>query len=334
MKILINGATGFVGSCFVRHFASQSYDVLASGRSAAPAALLNLARYQRADICRSMTPVQADAVVHVAALASDSASFAQLLAANVEGTKQLFYATSDCPVFIYISSSSVYDNQTAEHREDELCDDYQRLSPYGRSKRLAEDWLLQQDWSRRTLIILRPRAVYGPGDRLLLPRLMRLVRGGRILRPGSMQISCSLTYIGNLAASVQAALVFTEMQPGGAHIFNVADAEPYKLREVVNQLLSAVYGRELPVLELPLAPLKALAVLSEYLPGASALTRFGLSAVSQSCVLNLEKSKQLLGYNPVENLWSVLPALSAWVNRVGLGAVRTGRADLPWAEGH
>lgn len=173
--------------------------------------------------------------------------------------------------------------------------------------------------------------MYGPGDRQLLPRLLRLARDGRILSPGDLRVSSALTYAGNLAEAVQRSLDYAEKKAGGTYIFNVADTETYELRGVVCRLLSAVYAQELPVLEMPLPALKLLAGVLEHLPVASSFTRFSLETVSQPSVLSLDKIKTELSYQPAVNFWEVLPDIQAWVERTGLVAVRAGQADLPWA---
>lgn len=330
MKLLITGATGFVGANLVRHFAGQ-HVVVATGRSATPVGLPEGVAFHPVDLSRPLRGVfpKVEAVIHAAALASDTASEKELAAANGTGTRHLFEATRDGPIFIYISSASVYDNQKTLHLEDEAVD-YQRLSAYGRSKRAAEEWLLQQDWSTRTLVILRPRAIYGPGDRVLLPRLLGLVRHGRIISPGAMRIQCSLTHVDNLGAAVAHSLNWAEKQSGGAHIFNIADAQPYEMREVVGRLLSTLHGRELPFWPLPITPLRGLVAMTEGLGLARRLTRFGLAAVSESCVLDTEKIRQVLDFQAVENFYSALPKIAEWAKRIGLQEVKAGGADLPW----
>ena len=268
-------------------------------------------------------------MVHAAALASDSASARDLKAANVDGTRHVFEATQHCRVFVYISSASVYDHWQSLHREEEPVD-YQLLSAYGQSKRQAEDWLMQQDWSGRTLVILRPRAVYGPGDRVLLPRLLRLVRGNRMVIPGTMRVQSSLTHVENLCAAVAGSLDFVAEQPGGIHRFNVADAAAYDLREVVGCLLPAVYGRALTFRTLPIAPLYALSTLAENLRVPTSFTRFGLAALTQSCLLDVKKITDTLDFQASRNFWESLPEITAWANRVGVKALRAAETDLPW----
>ncbi|MCC6281316.1 MAG: NAD(P)-dependent oxidoreductase [Saprospiraceae bacterium] len=328
-ELHITGTTGFVGAALLRHFAAAGYRVSGSGRSAAPKALLDIAAYHQADISRPIAPMEADVVVHAAALASDSASAAALLLANVTGVRHVFEATQSCPLFIYISSSSVYDNHQSEHREEEPVD-VQLLSAYGRSKRMAEDWLIAQDWSRRTLVVLRPRAVYGKGDRQLLPRLMRLVRGGRIFIPGDMRVQSSLTHIGNLCAAAEVCLQHFTQHPGGIHLFNVADAAPYDMREAVDALLSGVYGRKLAFVELPLAPLRAFAGIMEQWRIPTSFTPLSLASVSQHNILYLDKITQTIGFQSHLNLWNDVGNISTWAKQVGIKALRSADPLLPW----
>ena len=326
-RIFITGATGFVGASLVRHFAATGREVLANGRTVPPLPLLAMAKYVQADIEKRIPVQAADVVIHAAALASDAAGWDALKNANLEGTRHVFEATRDCPCFIYISSSSVYNSKKSLHQEDESVD-RQRLSPYGRSKRLAEDWLLEQDWSKRSLYILRPRAVYGLGDRVLLPRMLRLVRAGQILSPGDMRISSSLTHVGNLCTAVELCIAQSSK---GAQVFNVTDGPIYEMRSVVHQLLSEIHGKALPFRSLPYRPIQAIASILEQLHLSRQFTLQSLSEVSQEKVLDIQKISQNLGYQPYQDFWSVLPELVSWVHQVGLERILKAEADLPWS---
>lgn len=329
-RMFITGATGFVGANLVRHFATGGWELRANGRGIPPLPLLDLAQYVEADIRKPLPPQPAEVVIHAAALASDTASREALYQANLMGTRHVFEASRNCACFIYISSSSVYAHADHAHIETENVD-HHKLSPYGLSKRNAEDWLLEQDWSSRSLYILRPRAVYGPGDRVLLPRLLRLVRAGRIFAPGEMRVSSSLTHVDNLCGAVEACVA--HWRSGGtiqAQTFNVADSEPYEMRNVVQQLLSNIHGKELPFKALPLLPMEALANVLIQLKLARQFSPYALAAVSKNAILDLQKITRTLGYVPRRNLWESLPELASWVQRVGVQRVKQADPELPW----
>ncbi len=105
------------------------------------------------------------------------------------------------------------------------------LTPYAASKAAAERALE----GRPGTVVLRPHAVYGPGDRTLLPRVLEAVRGGRLFLPGDGTAPQSLTHIGNLTAAVLRAC--DPAAPPGT--YNVADAEPVPVGEALCALLAA-----------------------------------------------------------------------------------------------
>jgi len=326
-RIFITGATGFVGASLVRHFAATGWEVLANGRIAPPLPLLSMAKYVQADIEKRIPVQAADVVIHAAALASDAARWDALKNANLEGTRHVFDATRNASCFIFISSSSVYSNQNSVHQEDENVD-RASLSPYGRSKRLAEDWLMEQDWSKRSLYILRPRAVYGLGDRVLLPRMMRLVRFGQIIAPGDMRVLSSLTHVDNLSAAVELCI---NQHFKGTQIFNISDGQSYEMRAVVQRLLSAIHGQKLPFRSLPYWPIQALAGILGRLHLSKQFTAQSLSEVSKEKILDIQKISKTLGYQPKQDFWNALPEIVTWIHKVGLERIRKAEADLPWS---
>jgi len=340
-----------VGASLVRHFAALGWEVLAHGRTKPAAPLLSLAKYVQADLENALPHQACDAVIHAAALASDTANWDALKKANLDGTRHVFEATRDCPCFVYISSSSVYDGRNDVHHEHESVD-RQLLSPYGISKRMAEDWLLEQDWSQRSLYILRPRAVYGLGDRVLLPRLLRLVKRGQIFSPGDMRVSSSLTHVDNLCAAIELcvreAFLTTELseslipiksgseslKPRGVQIFNVADGKTYEMREIVHRLLSEIHGKQLPFRTVPLLPLRYLAGVLERLDLAKQFTPYSLASVSKNCTLDITIIKKCLGYQPRQDFYSTLPEIASWVKHLGVERVKMADRDLPWQSLH
>ncbi|GAA1597499.1 hypothetical protein GCM10009828_023870 [Actinoplanes couchii] len=92
------------------------------------------------------------------------------------------------------------------------------MTAYGRTKAEGERLALEAG-----AVVLRPRAVYGPGDPHLLPRLQRVVRGGRALLPGP-DVLLSLTAVENLA---DACLTAAGRQPHDDACPTAADRQPH-----------------------------------------------------------------------------------------------------------
>ena len=82
-------------------------------------------------------------------------------------------------------------------------------------------------------MILRPHAVYGPGDTTLLPRILAGVRRGRLVLPDGAEVRHSLTHIGNLVLAVRRAL--DPASPRGT--YNIADDMPVLLSAVLQEFL-------------------------------------------------------------------------------------------------
>ncbi|MEL6925461.1 MAG: NAD(P)-dependent oxidoreductase, partial [Bacteroidota bacterium] len=241
MKIAITGATGFVGAQLVRHFAKAGHQIIAIGRTEhPPTKLTQQAAYMRADINDPLPAIDCDVCIHTAGLADDRAGRDALMRVNCVGTQHVFEACAGAKVFIHISSASVYATGDVLHKEaDEPA--LEALSWYGQSKRRAEQYLLRENKTRpwQGLFILRPRAIYGVGDRVLLPRILKLKKGNWLPVPGDLRVRASLTHIRNLIHAVDCCL---QMKVQKAEIYNVCDDQVYELRRVVQQLMEARYG--------------------------------------------------------------------------------------------
>ncbi len=131
-------------------------------------------------------------VVHLAG-AVRGARYGDFHRANVEGSRNLFLALAgqpEPPRLLFFSSLAA--------REP-------RLSWYGRSKKEAEDALRETAVTALPWTILRPPAVYGPGDRELLPLLRTMARGIAPL-PGSAAARASLLHVDDAVSATLACL--------------------------------------------------------------------------------------------------------------------------------
>lgn len=327
--ISITGATGFIGAHLIRHFADLGYPVEAVGRQQDPPVLLyRYADYLQADITKKVPPLAGDIIIHTAALASDSANWRNLFQTNGAGTRHVYEAATHAPLFIHISSASVYPFQPTALVETDA-DRQEISSPYGKSKYLSEQ-VLKAYRREKNIAVLRPRAVYGVGDRVLLPRILNLVRGEKIVVPGDLNIQVSMTHIDNLTAAIEAVINRKELE--NFQVWNVADERVYKLRKVVKELLSGIYKKDLSYLGLPVAPLRCMAKTLQYLGISSNFTPQSLDYVTRSTVLDIEKIQRGLAYSASTDFYQVLPKLSSWVDKVGMERVKQADRSLPWLE--
>ncbi len=324
MTIIITGATGSLGASLVRYFSAKGHNVIASGRDATPPpALMQYATYFPADIRKPFTFPEADICIHTAALSDDKASYRDLYTPNVLGTKNVAEAASHCRMFIQISSSSVYLPENFPITE-ELAgrQNNKKLSSYGRSKLEAEE-ILGATSKHETCFVLRPRAFYGPGDRVILPRLLKLIPNGEFRRPGKMNNAVSLTHYDNFNAAVE---LCVNSNIKGNHIFNVTDKQTYILSDVIRKIATELYGRPPVEKEIPIYVLQLLSFLH-----IGGITPLLVRSFTKNMVLDITKFENATGYKPVTDLDNALSGLGNWVRSVGgAEAIRSGDRKFAW----
>lgn len=296
--------------------------MLALGRSAKPpAGLQQYATYLSADITTGIPSLEATVCIHCAGLASDKASATALNHVNITGTQNVFQQIN-CSHFVYLSSASVYPPNNLLHTEEEEIDEA-ALSPYGYSKLKAEEYLLQQQEKKR-ISILRPRGVYGIGDRILLPRILRLVKGPFLVTPANLQYHISITNIENLLYATD--MLLQVPLTATAEIYNVVDDSEQTFEEVIRNVL-ALTGKK-PVTQIKV-PQRVLAVLGRLFPKSDINTNT-LKYYLCNHVLSNEKIKAILQTGFPCNFNSYKSKYSKWIQQQGMHEIQKGSAALPW----
>lgn len=327
MRIIITGATGSLGAYLTRYFSRQGHEVIASGRVAQPpAALLQYARYHQADLAGDFSLPEADVCIHTAALADDKASYQQMYAPNVLGTERVARASAHCETFVQISSTSVYLPGSAPINEEMVPRDrIKALSDYGRSKLDAEDMLLRMSQHPRCFI-LRPRVLYGIGDKVILPRMLKSVNKGKLTYPGKMDNRVSLTHYDNLIQAIECCLASPKQ---GAQIYNVADAQPYTLGEVIRATTTQLYGHPLPEKQVPIWLVRILALLK-----IGGITPLLIRNFTEDMIIDTTRIQTELGYQPQQDYLSALPGMARWVQEIGgIEAIERAEKELAWRTG-
>lgn len=192
--IAITGATGFAGRHAVAELLRRGHRLKALVRKPQLAGLPDSVETIEGDLHgrealeRLLRGV--DAVVHLAGAIS-ALKPQQYFRVNAEGSFALAEAAlrAGTPRFVHVSSLAAREPQ---------------LSPYGASKRAGEDAIEAMSQGLNA-IVLRPPAVYGPGDRATLPLLKELTRGVATI-PGRADARFSLIHVGDLARLIAEAV--------------------------------------------------------------------------------------------------------------------------------
>lgn len=273
MKVAVTGAAGFVGGAVARHLREHGHEVTPLTR-------------REWDITTGRFPLSVDAVVHCAALADDSAPLGTAMLANRIGTRNVVASAGGARI-VHISTSSVYDAFVPSVRIDEDAPLPARfLSSYSESKVAAEAELPVD------AVVLRPHAVYGPGDRTLLPRVLAGIRGRRLVLPEGAAVRHTLTHIDNLTAA--AALALT----GPAGVYNVGDDTDVLLSAVLTEFLARRGRPDVAITGIPYPVAFAAAGVLEKLSRHPRLTRYAVSQLGMERTLDLTRARTLLRYAP------------------------------------
>ncbi|AWN22553.1 short-chain dehydrogenase [Deinococcus irradiatisoli] len=316
MRILVTGATGFLGGAAALALAQAGHEVIATGRDPLRGAALEaqgltfLAADLRGDPAPLVRPV--DAVLHCAARSTLWGRWPDFYADNVQVSARLAQACARSGVrLVHVSTPSVYNATGLTRRVPESIPVGPRFdSLYARSKYLAE---LEVRAALPDAAILRPRGLYGPGDTSLMPRLVRALRSGRLPRLTRQEVHTELTHVGN---AVHAARLALEQPAAG--LFNVTDGVTVPIWATLDRLADRL-GTPRPARVVPARWVEGAATLLEAAyrlrPGTPEppITASAVRLLTRPMTLDLTRARERLGYapliHPAEGLAEVLAGL-------------------------
>ncbi len=242
MKLLITGASGFVGSYFIKKY-GPDYEIKTFS-------------FLKDDF-ESLDCSGVDVVFHLSALVHQmgGASAEEYEKVNVIQTLKLAKKAKESGVkqFVFMSTVKVYGEETnTKYTENSICNPEDE---YGKSKLKAERELLKLEDESFRVSIVRTPIVYGYGVKANIRSLVSLVSKVPVLPFGGIDNRRSMVYVGNLCHLVD---VVIEQQEAG--IFLASDDEPLsttKLIELIAKNLNKkVYLIKIPFFESLLKTLK------------------------------------------------------------------------------
>jgi nucleoside-diphosphate-sugar epimerase len=293
VRIAVTGASGFIGGSIATALADREHDVTGFGRTRAGWSH-PLATYSIWDLTSGPHERgEFDTVVHCAALADDWARPDLAERVNVQGTRAVIGSFPGAR-FVHLSTSSVYDAFTPSRHARETEPLPQRfLSAYSATKAAAE-----LEFAGTDAVILRPHAVYGPGDRTLLPRVIAAVRGRTLRLPEGAKVDHTLTHVDNVVDAVIHSLA--PSAPGG--VYNIGDATDVPLNAVITEFLHRRGMPDVRISSVPYAVAFAAAGALESVARATRrrppITRYAVSQLGLERTLDLTAARTRLGYDP------------------------------------
>ena len=306
-KVLVTGATGFLGKYVVKELVEYGYQVRAFGRNSKVGRSLenSSVSYFQGDLTKADDVLEAckgmDLVVHAGALSTVWGPWEDFYQANVLGTKYVLEACRQASIqrLVYVSSPSIYaapKDQLGIKESD--APEENNLNNYIRSKLASEK--LFKDYPDVSSIILRPRGLFGIGDTSILPRVIKLSQKIGIPLIGDGRQLMDMTCVENVALAIRLAL---EVPEAKGEVYNITNGEPRAFRDLLEESLTGL-GYPIKYRKIPASLLSGIASGLEFLykslnlKGEPPLTRYTYYLLRYSQTLDISKAERELEYRP------------------------------------
>lgn len=310
MKILVTGASGFIGSYIVEEALKQGLETWAAIRLTSSRQYLNDERIHfinlnlssQEDLEKELEGHDFDYIVHAAG-ATKCLHAQDFYRVNTEGTKHLVDAVLHLgmPIkrFVFISSLSVFGAVKEQQPYQEITeeDTPKPNTAYGKSKLAAEEYLdsIGNDFP---YIILRPTGVYGPREKDYF-LMAKSIKGHVDFAVGFKRQDITFVYVQDV---VQAVFLALDRGRDGRKYF-LSDGEVYNSSEFSNLLCKELGSPWLLRIKAPICVLKIVTFFGEYLGRLtgrmSALNQDKYNILKQrNWRCDIEPTCDELGYHP------------------------------------
>lgn len=330
MKVLVTGATGFLGEYVVEQLRARGDEVRGFCRTPSErlaklgveTALGDITdRAAVVNACRGM-----DAVIHTAAIAGIWGPWDLFYSTNTLGTRYVIEGCREQGVqrLVYTSSPSVtFDGKPQSGVDESVPYPTRWLAHYPQTKALAEQEVLaaHQPGTLHTCS-LRPHLIWGPRDRHLIPRLLDRARRGKLKRVGDGMNLVDIIYVENAAAAHLSALDrLAEPNPVGGKAYFLSQGEPVNCWAWINDVLKLAglpHVRKLVPFVAAYAVGGALEVAYKFLRKEKEeplMTRFLACQLAMDHYFDIKNARTDLAYQPQVSTHQGMLRLRAWLHK-------------------
>jgi nucleoside-diphosphate-sugar epimerase len=325
MRVLVTGGTGFTGSALVLRLLEQGHSVVALDykpglqsdelRSHGAEVIIGSVT-DRAAVEQSMKGVEF--VFHLAAAFRElNVPNSYYDEVNVQGTRLVLEAARGRGVrkFVYCSTCGVHGNVEAPPANEDA--PIRPADYYQRTKYEAEPLVKREAGGSMETVILRPAAIYGPGDPERFFMIFKRVSRGTFPMFGSGRTLYHPLYIDNL---VDAFLLCIPEGAGKGREYLIADREYYPIEEIVRAVARAL---DVPVRipHFPVLPVVALGHVMERVCQPLGITPpifpRRVDWYRQNRAFDISRAQRELGYEPRVGLEEGLRRTGLWYRKMG-----------------
>jgi nucleoside-diphosphate-sugar epimerase len=325
MRILVTGGTGFTGTHLVRRLLEKGHQVVCvdnqKGRShdelVEKGAEVTIASVTERDLMEQLTR-GCQRVYHLAAaFRKVNLGKKAYWDINVNATRHLLEAAYKHNVerFVYCSTCGVHGdvkNPPAGEDAPITPEDYYQYTKY-EGEVVAQEYIEKGMW----VSIVRPAAIYGPGDPERFYMLYKRVQSGKFIFLGDGSATYHPLYISNLIDALELA---SEADEARGQAYLIADERYVPIKELVLGIAKAL-DVDLKIRHFPFWPVYAAAFCCEMLykplPFEPPLFRRRVDWFRQNRAFDISKAKRELGYVPRVDLPTGLALTAEWYKEEG-----------------
>lgn len=307
-RVFLTGGSGYVGRNVIRHFVAKGWTVIALARTQ-PAcdtvSALGAIPFAGDLFSESLSNGMAGCrvLIHAAADTDHRSETERQRHTNCDGTQQVFEAAKHAGISraLLISTESVLlDGRPLVNATEDRPYPRRPAGGYSRTKAQAERVALATVAPNFSVIVVRPRFVWGRDDTTALPELVSAVESAKFAWIAGGHYKTSVTHIANLCEGIAAAI---EKGRSGQAYF-ITDGPPVEFREFVSSLLRT-QGFDAPDKSVPRWLVRAIGRIGNLAARLSGnrlngpVTLQELATMSVEVTLDIEKARQELAYVPV-----------------------------------
>ncbi len=307
MNVLVTGATGFLGKKLAYRLLELGYNVTGIGRNESIGKELSEHgvtfiscsledRESILSVCKGK-----DFVFHSGALSSPWGKYNAFYNANVVGTQNVLDGSKEAGVkrFIHVSTPSLYfhyDERLNVKEDEPIPNTF--VNAYAKTKFLAEQLVDNAFADGLPTITIRPRALFGPGDNAILPRLINVCEKGFFPRMNDDNVLVDITYVENVVDAL--ILCMNSVPETLGQKYNITNGVQIDLYSVIEDVMRQL-GKDFKYKNLSFKKAFTVAGVLEFvsrtvlLGKEPILTKYTVSVLSKSQTLNIDKAKKRVG---------------------------------------